>query len=209
MLLEEISLTNFKCFHEQKLTLSKITLLLGANSSGKSSLICAILGAIQSDQFPLLFSSNGTYTDMGDFRSISHAHKSDHKFGISLKFRSDTDDSILVSGRFGESSDSKMPELSSAEFNDGLFNLKIVRNDRYEAEWSYSPGDDPARKSLEDENFQALMLAMNKMMKKGETGAGNKGEHPLSLADQFDVTKIPSSMKFAFNHPRRFLNLRI
>ena len=69
MILEKISIENFKCFHTKTdIEFGKITLLTGANSSGKSSIIYSILGAIQSGEFPLQFSTNGKYVNMGDFK---------------------------------------------------------------------------------------------------------------------------------------------
>ncbi|WP_367187090.1 AAA family ATPase [Mucilaginibacter sp.] len=46
--MEKDSLKNFKCFDELEIELGKITLLTGANSRGKSSLIYSLLGTLQS-----------------------------------------------------------------------------------------------------------------------------------------------------------------
>jgi len=67
MQLEEIRLAYFKCFKEIKVQCSKVTLLTGANSSGKSSILYGLLGAIQTKDHPLYFSPNGSYVSMGDF----------------------------------------------------------------------------------------------------------------------------------------------
>ena len=71
MQLEEIRLSHFKCFKEAKVQCSKVTLLTGANSSGKSSILYGLLGAIQTRDFPLYFSPNGNYVSMGDFEELS------------------------------------------------------------------------------------------------------------------------------------------
>ncbi|KAA6306392.1 hypothetical protein EZS27_041952, partial [termite gut metagenome] len=64
MRIRNLSIQNFKCFEERiDLEEGKLTLLTGANSSGKSSIIYSILGAIQSGEFPLHFSTNGKYVD--------------------------------------------------------------------------------------------------------------------------------------------------
>jgi len=54
MQLEEIRLSHFQCFKELKIQCSKVTLLPGANSSGKSSSLHGLLGAIQTNDFPVV-----------------------------------------------------------------------------------------------------------------------------------------------------------
>ncbi|WP_338876551.1 AAA family ATPase [Spirosoma sp. SC4-14] len=61
MLINSLGLKNFKCFEELNVTFAPITLLTGANSSGKSSLINAILAVLQTEQFPLYLSPNGKF----------------------------------------------------------------------------------------------------------------------------------------------------
>lgn len=49
MILNKLEISNFKCFSESiQVPISKLTLITGANSSGKSSIIASILGAVQS-----------------------------------------------------------------------------------------------------------------------------------------------------------------
>ena len=75
--LQDIKLTNFKCFEETStLDFGKLTLLTGANSTGKSSLMYGILGVLQSEEFPLRFSPNGNYVQMGNFLEMVFKHDS-------------------------------------------------------------------------------------------------------------------------------------
>ena len=75
--IKNISLNNFKCFEStSSLELGKLTLLTGANSTGKSSLIYSILGVLQSSGFPLRFSANGIYIQMGNFLEMVFKHDS-------------------------------------------------------------------------------------------------------------------------------------
>src|SRR5690349_20909553 len=86
--LKNITLENFKCFKkEQVINLEKLTILTGANSSGKSSILQSILGALQTSDFPLKYSTNGKYVSMGDFKEISYRHnlKNKIKIGFSLQ----------------------------------------------------------------------------------------------------------------------------
>jgi energy-coupling factor transporter ATP-binding protein EcfA2 len=207
MYLTDLSLKNFKCFRDLQLPFAKITLLLGANSSGKSSLISAILGAIQSDQFPLLFSPNGSYVDMGDFRSISFGHRTDHQFEIALRFGSNGKSPVSIRGTFGESNASKLPELVSASYDDGPFKLKIDRKDKYECEWSYASDNDPNFKDIQGEDFQMFLGAMRGLMERKQKKPRKKkptDSAGTSLESMFDSKNVPSSHKFSFKSPRDF-----
>ncbi len=86
MAIHRIALKNFKCFKEVEVNLSKITLLTGENSSGKSSLMYGLLAAFQSKDFPFYLSPNGKYVTMGDFEEISFNHKLDNTIGIDIYF---------------------------------------------------------------------------------------------------------------------------
>ncbi len=70
MLINSLGLKNFKCFEELNVKFAPITLLTGANSSGKSSLINAILAVLQTEQFPFYLSPNGKYVNMGSFEEM-------------------------------------------------------------------------------------------------------------------------------------------
>lgn len=74
--LKHIKLGNFKCFSDElDLELGKLTLLTGANSTGKSSLMYGVLGALQSPRFPYEFSANGRYVNMGNFSEMVYGHE--------------------------------------------------------------------------------------------------------------------------------------
>lgn len=81
MAINRISLQNFKCFEELDIELSKITLLTGKNSSGKSSFVDAILAIFQSG-YPFYLSPNGEYVDMGDFREMVFNYDRDRDITI-------------------------------------------------------------------------------------------------------------------------------
>lgn len=89
--LKSITLGNFKGFKEKKtFYFKKITVLTGANNSGKSTIIQGILSPLQSVKFPLNFSPNGEYTSMGDFMDISYKHKKNNKICLEFVFESKT-----------------------------------------------------------------------------------------------------------------------
>ena len=208
MFLDQITLTNFKCFQKQPVRLARITLLLGANSSGKSSLIYAILGALQSDHFPLLLSLNGSYVDMGDFRAVSHMHK-DHKIGISLRFRGHPNlGTIKAASLFSRSSKTRMPVLDSLDYEDDAFQLRVAKRDRsrYEAQWSYSLNAEPtSQQDLHSEEMRALMQTVMRVARK----AAEKAKAPRRSDETFDIEKFLSppapSGTFSFGDPIDFM----
>jgi hypothetical protein len=78
--LTRISVENFKSFAQrQEAHLSKITLIYGPNSAGKSSLIQALLLLVQTmesserDHLARL-ATRGSYVDLGSFLATVHAH---------------------------------------------------------------------------------------------------------------------------------------
>lgn len=89
MYTSEIGLENFKRFSDVKINLSsKITLLLGPNSSGKSSVMKSLLGLKQTAS-PAneheVFSAQGEYVDLGVYRDYVLDHDIGKKIKIGLK----------------------------------------------------------------------------------------------------------------------------
>lgn len=88
MKINKLEIENFKCFEKISIETPKITLLTGANSTGKSSLMYAILSAVQSSGFPFSFSPNGKYVRMGDYKEIVFNHETDREFKIGFEIES-------------------------------------------------------------------------------------------------------------------------
>lgn len=86
MLINSLGLKNFKCFEELDVKFAPITLLTGANSSGKSSLINAILAVLQTEGFPHYLSPNGRYVNMGSFDEIVYKNDPASLFSIYIDF---------------------------------------------------------------------------------------------------------------------------
>ena len=89
MLINALSLKNFKCFEELDVKFAPITLLTGANSSGKSSLINAILAIMQTEQFPFYLSPNGKYVNMGSFEEMVYRNADRGRFDIFIDVNND------------------------------------------------------------------------------------------------------------------------
>lgn len=89
-MLKRLFVENFKCFgKEQDFEFRKINLLLGPNSSGKSSVMYAVLGAVQNDRFPFEFSFNGRFVNLGDYVATVNGHDMDKGVRISIELNGD------------------------------------------------------------------------------------------------------------------------
>ena len=81
-MLSRISIEGFKCFDKVELTLGKMNLLTGANSSGKSSFIQSLLLLMQQTEQgknPL----NGKYTHLGFWQDVKNSITNPRKIKIS------------------------------------------------------------------------------------------------------------------------------
>jgi predicted ATPase len=84
MTIKSIEFDNFKCFNTlTKIDIKKLTILTGANSAGKTSILYTMLAPLQSSNFPASLALNGEYVEMGDFKAVSNRHKENP---ISLNF---------------------------------------------------------------------------------------------------------------------------
>ena len=91
-LIDSICLKNFKAFQDTgTLPLKKITLLVGKNSAGKSSLIKSILGASQTsrqaDVDESYFRLIGDYTNLGTYTDTVHGNDANTDFSIEFGVR--------------------------------------------------------------------------------------------------------------------------
>ena len=93
-MLTGIGLRNFKPFGDemQEAPLSKITLIYGPNSGGKSSIIQALLLLKQSlrDSYPneeRMLVTRGEYADFGSLEALVHRHESSRQLGINVNYR--------------------------------------------------------------------------------------------------------------------------
>lgn len=89
MFIQKLGLKNFKCFKEVETNFSKISLLTGENSAGKSSLISGILMPFQSlnligSSFPCSISLNGKYINLGGFQEVSFNHDINQSIEVNL-----------------------------------------------------------------------------------------------------------------------------
>ncbi len=124
-MLKKLRVKNFKCFKEAKeFDFGRITLLLGANSSGKSSVMYAVLGAIQSGEFPFQFSPNGKYVNMGDYRDMVWGNEVDREIEIGLDLEFPFGEIRLNSTWLNEARG--LPRLKQLEIDHPLFESEVT-----------------------------------------------------------------------------------
>jgi predicted ATPase len=112
MFITRLSLRNFRSFEKADLSLSKITLVTGPNSTGKSSLLYAMLAPLQSEAFPFNLAANGKYVNMGDYREMVFRNDRKKRIGIEITAagKNDDDQQSLVTEWIFEQK-WKMPKL--------------------------------------------------------------------------------------------------
>lgn len=88
MSIDKLHISNFKRFENENFDLSSpITLLVGPNNSGKSSLIKALLGfkqTVSGANEHEVFAGQGDYVDLGTFNDFVYNHNSDKKIGLGI-----------------------------------------------------------------------------------------------------------------------------
>lgn len=121
MLVDRLSLKDFKCFEEVDIEFGQITLLTGANSSGKSSLIYALLGIMQSRHFPEFFALNGKLVNMGGFEDVIRKKSAAEYFEINI-----TIGEKKCVTRWNQNDFNEQPELVECIYQEKDFIKKIV-----------------------------------------------------------------------------------
>ena len=146
--LQKITIQNFKCFQtEIEIELGKLTLLTGANSSGKSSIIYSILGAIQSGEFPFQFSTNGKYVNMGDFNDITFNHIKGSEIKLAYSFNNEG--IYKIETVWIEDSHNSLPKLSALNVTADYFDLNIrYEKKKYVINLTYNPKKDSQNELL-------------------------------------------------------------
>jgi len=90
-MITRLSLANFQCWRKVDLDLGRITLLYGANSSGKTALLRSLLLLRQravkvSDSFSLGLGESGLTVDLGSWSDVAFGHDADATIRIGFEF---------------------------------------------------------------------------------------------------------------------------
>lgn len=198
--LRRIKVKNFKCFSdEQDLELGRLTLLTGANSTGKSSLMYSVLGALQSPRFPFAYSANGRFVNMGNYSEIVFGHDKDREMEIGFSLI-EKDFNIDIDTQWRNDEINDQPQLCKYEAHSSLFDITIVPK----------PGDDaseylltldyrPPRGINLPERSRELVLAnlyrIAEEYKSVHNGEDVSGKLRAGLEDRTIVKDAPLSIK--------------
>ncbi len=101
-MLSDVQLENYKSFKKlDNLKIKPITVLCGANSCGKSSILQSILLLKQTKESRTPNNSillNGNYVHLGDVRNIIHGHNPEEHVSINYKYEFSIDDFYKLNG---------------------------------------------------------------------------------------------------------------
>lgn len=193
--LEKIKIENFKCFHSQtEIELGKITLLTGANSSGKSSIIYSILGSIQSGEFPFQFSTNGKFVNMGDFREIVYNH--DKKGEIKLGFTFKNGSIQEINTIWKEDIVNNLPKLYQLKAKSEYFDLSITyKSKKYIVDLKYDPSKDPQYKIFSPENYKKFITNITGLIGENKPNPNKKIENEKDFGLILEEMTKPQDFK--------------
>lgn len=125
-MISELQMVNFKCFEDQTLSLAPLTLLSGLNSTGKSTVLQALLLLRQSFQDGALvkgwLSLNGELVEIGTAKDALNEWARDEQIGLRLDFTSGASVSFVFAYDPSSTVLSTVSEGAPADtFNESLF----------------------------------------------------------------------------------------
>ena len=173
--LKRIKVKNFKCFSDEvDLELGKLTLFTGANSTGKSSLMYSVLGALQSAHFPFEYSANGRYVNMGNFAEMVYAHNKSLPIELSFSLVEDGVE-IDISTVWINSNVNDQAVLSEYKANSNSFEFSVKQKEKdnntdYLLSLDYQPDKNLSRKDLGLDRFLADIYRIAELYKAGHQG---------------------------------------
>jgi len=185
-MIKKINIENFKCYESLEFETSKITLLTGANSSGKSSLLYSVLGAVQSGEFPFQFSPNGKYIKMGDFEEIVFGHDKEKLIKLEYVLSKENE---TVSTYWKIDPIRNLPTLHKLIAKSNYYLLEIEKIRKYNLNFQYFKDKDTNHQTRSPEFIKKIMDLIDSDLIKNK-----KGEKMFS-----DFNKIKESIELKFS----------
>lgn len=165
MKITELRIENFRCFKKAKLRIAPVTLITGANSAGKSSLVAPLLAWAQTDGMPTLLSPNGRHVEMGGFREMVHGGDEESEIGIGVDVQGHPDDEKTnCDAVFGPNHASSDLRLKSLVIRGGDHSLRIKDQ---EAKYRFGSSD-------------VHLLARADEMRRGTAKNGGPPDNPVA-----------------------------
>ncbi len=172
MKLRKLEVSNFKCFKETSIEFANLTLLTGANSSGKSSILHSILCPIQSNKFPLELSLNGAKVDLGDFENTVFKNYSNNTIGLDYTLEISNNRNIRIKTEWNCEAKRKIPILFYLNVISDYYQIEIKRKEKYDVSIVYNK-----EKDLFDTNFDDdLKLKISELLNMMEERTGSTSD---------------------------------
>jgi predicted ATPase len=172
MKITQLRLGNFKIFKKAHFDLAPLTLLTGTNSSGKSTILNAITGVLQSQSphsYPFEFVPNGKNCLLGSYRDIAHRKTTRTNFSVGLSLQQGTT-RIDVDGqyRYSSSGDQILPDKIDYKKNED--ELHLIWRGQDVGYRAIAHGKTPME-SLDDEMREALKAFMDSVIRTAQKKA--------------------------------------
>lgn len=131
-----MKLENFKSWQSLDIEMTPLTILFGTNSSGKSSVLQAILWIPHSfektGRARIDFGGNpNDYIDLGSYQDVIFSHDISRKLAISMGFAKNTNESIELQFTLAYTDDDVL--LSAKEFTHPTNSIKIYEENRVQS----------------------------------------------------------------------------
>lgn len=193
MYINKLSLRNFKCFEEADIYFSKLTLLTGPNSSGKSTVIYGLLWPFQSDSFPFYFSPNGKYVNMGDYREIVFNRVNKRRIGVDIfSTEENIKQKYSLITEWVYDKHNKMPKLyylkAAAKFAE-IEVSSVSSSEKYRLKFKYDPKYIKRRRDESIKAFTPLFEYLQKLKEEGPPKKIKKKrkKRRFSLLNQYSI----------------------
>lgn len=210
--LKRLKLKNYRAFSNLDIDLAPLTLLTGANSSGKSSVLSAIASVLQTRGgrlFPFDFIPNGVNCSLGGFKDIVHGGGARSQFTIGLTIeKADVAAELEGTYRYSPVGDHILPAaIRFQRKGGGLEIMWDTPTAKYLCKYSGSALANPGTL----QNFSAVISALSKIPQqiKFRVGDGDEAEDdaaPLSHSDL--VSQLEKDLKRASQQQGKWVPLK-
>ncbi len=188
MRLEQLEIENFKCFKSKKtFDFGRITVLTGANSSGKSTVIYSLLALLQSDNPTKELSLNGNYVELGDYKEIVNKKDKLKDIGLNIILK----DNVLrkniyykLSTKWKYDDKFEQPNLKSFEVYKNSFFPKLKDN---QYQFLYKLNNN---KQIDIRIKRYDLMFSNKEWFKALTNISNNGNLKVKIDEGNEVLEI-------------------
>ena len=215
MFVSQLRLKNFRCLTKTNVDFSKLTILTGANNSGKSSVLYGLLAALQSEKFPVFCSPNGEYVELGDFGELVRGHNRSSEMGIGMDLERDASHKVHIDGTFKEDPHSRMPIMNAIQSAVGFFEIDITKQRDYRAKYRIVPKAHRVVPSMSTANaelmksLEAFMRSIEAQMKREDRRRKTKGRPSVNPFQGWE-NESERTGGFTFARPQELIsNLKL